>query len=180
MTAERIAPAGRRSADGGFTLPEVLIVVVLLGLLMPVLAMAFSVVVRTNPTSSDRADDSRSLLNLTNWISQDVSSTSEDGFYVGPLESGQVGCVAAWPGSSVNLLELHWREGSSHFVTNYRFVSTGPTTGQIFRYACQQGQAATELRMTAELNKVPTGSFGPAPVEITKRPRGMTTDHPSW
>ncbi len=181
MTAEPNPPTGRRTTDAGFTLPEVLIVVILLGLLMPVLAMAFSVVVRTNPTSSDRADDSRSLLNLTNWLSQDVSSTSEDGFYIGS-SAPTGGCLASsLPASSVNLLELHWREGSSHFVTNYRFVSTGPTKGQIFRYACMQGQAANELRMTAELNKVAPSAehpFAPAPVQITPTPTTLADGSP--
>lgn len=159
-----------RRSDAGFTLTEVVIVTALLGLLMPVLAFAFSFVIRATPTNEDRADDSRSLLNLTNWLSQDVSSTSEDGFYVG-TSAPAGGCLASsLPSGSVNLLELHWSEGTERFVTNYRWVSTSPTMGRIFRYACQQGQSAVELRMTAELNSVSTGTFAPAPVEIDPTP----------
>jgi Tfp pilus assembly protein FimT len=160
-------------------LPELLIVIVLMGLLTPVLALTFSVVIRTNPTSSARADDSRSLLNLTNWISQDVSSTSEHGFYIGPAESAPGGCLASsLPASSVNLLELHWFEGSNEFVTNYRFVPTGSSKGQIFRYACLRGQAPNVLRMTADLNEVASGPFAPAPVEITKTPTVVADGSP--
>ncbi len=74
--------------------------------------------------------------------------------------------------SSVNLLELHWKEGAERFVSNYRFVSTSPSKGQIFRYACLKGQPATELRMTAELNKVVDAAnpLTPAPVRITAVP----------
>ena len=167
MTAEQ---SPHRRGDDGFTLPEVLIVVVLLGILMPVLAMTFSVVVRTNPTSSDRADDSRSLLNLTNWVSQDVSSTAEDGFFIG-ASAPSGGCLASsLPTSSINLLELQWSEGSKRFVANYRWVSSGASKGRIFRYSCLQGDPAVELRMTAELNEVTSGQFGRAPVEITPTP----------
>ena len=172
-----MAPADRRTTDAGFTLTEVVIVVFLLGLIMPVLAMAFSVVVRTTATSEDRADDSRSLLNLTTWLSQDVSSTSEDGFYIG-TSAGGCNLPSSLLDSSTDLLELHWQEGSTNFVTNYRWVPTSSTKGQIFRYACLQGQAASELRMTAELNAVSTGDFGPAPVEITPTPTEMADGSP--
>jgi prepilin-type N-terminal cleavage/methylation domain-containing protein len=170
-----MAPAERRTTDAGFTLTEVVIVVFLLGLIMPVLAMAFSVVVRTTATSEDRADDSRSLLNLTTWLSQDVSSTSEDGFYIGASAGG---CDPLSIPESKNLLELHWREGSQNYVTNYRWVSTGSSKGQIFRYACLQGQTANELRMTAELNEVSSGDFAPAPVEITPTPATLADGSP--
>jgi prepilin-type N-terminal cleavage/methylation domain-containing protein len=170
LTAETNAPTGGRTTDAGFTLPELLIVVVIMGLLMPVLAMAFSVVVRTNPTSSDRADDSRSLGNLTNWVSQDVSSTRENGFFIG-ASAPTGGCLASsLPASSVNLLELHWNEGSKGFVTNYRWVPTNPSKGRIFRYACLQGQPAVGVSVTAELNEIASGQFGRAPVEITRSP----------
>ena len=177
MTAERNNPATRPTRDAGFTLPELLIVIVLMGILMPVLAMAFSVVVRTSPTSDARADDSRSLTNLTNWISQDVSSTSEDGFFVGPSAPGDgAGCLLpSSAGGSVNLLELRWKEGSTQFVTNYRFVPNSPSDGKgrIFRYSCLKGQAAGELRMTANLKTVaasPVNKFAPAPVRIAPVP----------
>jgi hypothetical protein len=158
-----------------------LIVIVLMGILMPVLAMAFSVVVRTSPTSEARADDSRSLTNLTNWISQDVSSTSEDGFFIG-VSAPDGGCVLPpTAAGSVNLLELHWKEGAKRFVSNYRFVSNSPADGKgrIFRYACLKGGSASELRMTATLNEVAsvtdqsagscTGSHQPRPHDTRRR-----------
>ena len=168
MTADRrSSPAGARVTDAGFTLTELVIVVFLLGLIAPVLAMAFTVVARVTPTAEDRTDDARSLLNLTTWISQDVSSTSEDGFYVGTSAPGG-GCLASsLPSASMNLLELHWSEGTEKYVTNYRWLPTEPGKGQIVRYACQQGQAPMSLRLTPDLNEVATGQFTPAPVEIT-------------
>jgi prepilin-type N-terminal cleavage/methylation domain-containing protein len=172
LTADPSVPTDVR--DGGFTLLETVIVVLIMGILMPVLAFSFSVVVRNTPTAEDRADDARSLLNLTTSLSQDVSSTREDGFFIGTSAPGG-GCLASsLPASSINLLELHWSEGTENYVTNYRWITTGPSVGQIYRYACQQGQVATAARMTPDLNEVAsgTGMFAPAPVEIT---RALTT-----
>ncbi len=170
MTADRNTPSDAPVRDAGFTLTELVIVVFIMGLLVPVLALSFSVVVRTTPTAEDRADDSRSLVNLTTWLSQDVSSTSENGFFVG-ASSPTGGCLAtSLPTSSVNLLELHWRESAKQYVTNYRWLTTGPGVGRVLRYSCKKGEAANALRMTAELNEVTSGVFAPAPVEITDSP----------
>jgi prepilin-type N-terminal cleavage/methylation domain-containing protein len=162
-----------RPRDAGFTLLETVIVVMIIGIIVPVLAFSFSVVVRTTPSAEDRADDARSLLNLTTHLSQDVSSTREDGFFVAP-EVSPGGCdPTSLPASSINLLELQWTEDAARYVVNYRWLNTGPGKGQIHRFACLQGQAARQARMTPDLNEVPTGMFAPAPVEITKSPTTM-------
>lgn len=168
-----------RTRDAGFTLLETVIVVVIMGIVVPVLAFAFSVVVRTTPSAEDRADDARSLLNLTTHLSQDVSSTREDGFFIGPDPAPPGGCLeTSLPAVSINLLELRWSEGAERYITNYRWVSTGPGKGQIHRFACQQGQAARLARMTPDMNEVPSGMFGVAPVEITEAPTTMTDGTP--
>ena len=156
--------------------------VVLMGLIMPVLAMSFSVVVRSLPQADARTDDSRSLLNLTTWLARDVSSTREDGFFVGA--SGPLGgCLAtSLPSASINLAELHWRETlgtTRNFVVNYRFVSTAPGKGVIYRYSCLLGQAASSLKMTPEMNTVSSaGPLSPAPVQITLAPTTMDNGSP--
>jgi hypothetical protein len=149
-----------------------------MGIVVPVLAFAFSVVVRTTPSAEDRADDARSLLNLTTHLSQDVSSTREDGFFIGTSAPGGGCALSPVQVASINLLELHWSEGSERYVTNYRWVNTGPGKGQIHRFACQQGQVAKRARMTPDLNEVPTGMFQPAPVEITEARTTMTDGAP--
>lgn len=174
MTADPTLHA--RTRDAGFTLLETVIVVILMGILVPVLAFSFSVVVRTIPSTEDRADDANSLLSLTTHLSQDVSSTREDGFFIG-ASAPTGGCLpTSLPTPSINLLELHWSEGSEGYVTNYRWINTGPGKGQIYRYSCQQGQAARQVRMTPDMNEVPAGTspFAPAPVEITKAPTTMS------
>jgi hypothetical protein len=117
-------------------------------------------------------------LNLTTHLSQDVSSTREDGFFIAP-EASPGGCdPASLPALSTNLLELHWSEGSERYVANYRWLNTGPGKGQIHRFACQQGQAARAVRMTPDLNEVAGSDFGSAPVEITRAPTTMADGTP--
>ena len=174
MTADPTPTASTR--DGGFTLLETVIVVIIIGIIVPVLAFSFSVVVRTTPSAEDRADDARSLLNLTTHLAQDVSSTREDGFFIAPTPSP--GGCASLPAGSINLLELHWSEGAERYVVNYRWLNTEPGKGQIHRFSCLQGQAARQARMTPDMNEVPTGMFAPAPVEITDAPTTMTDGAP--
>jgi prepilin-type N-terminal cleavage/methylation domain-containing protein len=152
----------RRPRDRGFTLIEVIIVVMILGMVMTALAAAFVVIVRATPGAEARADDSRSLNNLTTWLSKDVSSTEETGFTVGVPASGCTGVP-----TSTSLLELRWSEGSTTYVANYRYLATGPGTGVIHRFSCKLGQAAADLRLTPDLTDASSGSLMPAPVAIT-------------
>ncbi len=85
----------------GFTLPELVIVIVLLGLVLAVVAAAFTVIVRTHPSVEARDDDSRTLLGLTNYLPGDVSSTQLADILIG----GDDTVCGAQPGT--NLLYLH-------------------------------------------------------------------------
>jgi prepilin-type N-terminal cleavage/methylation domain-containing protein len=151
--------------DRGFTLPELLVTIVMMGLIVASLAAAFTSIVRTSPSSEARVDDSRALLNLTNWISQDVSSTDVNGFAVGDAASGCSGVP-----TSDGLMELHWSEGSTTYVANYRYVSNGTGVGVIHRYTCLLGGPAQDLRLTPDLQNVSSGALAPAPVAISLVP----------
>jgi len=154
-----------RRTDRGFTLIEVLVVVVVLGMVMTALAAAFVVIVKANPTTDARTDDARSLDNLTTWLSRDVSSTLESGFVVGAAGSSCTGVPA-----SKGLLELQWSEAGTTYVSNYRYVSTGSTTGTIHRYTCMLSQPASDLKLTPDLTNISTGTLAPAPVDVTLVP----------
>ena len=108
-----------------------------------------------------------SLNNLTTWLkSKDVSSTEETGFSVGNVSSG---CGSGVP-SSAGLLRLQWTEGSSTYITNYRYVATGVNTGSIHRFSRESGQPATDLKLTPDLTNALSGALAPAPVSITLVP----------
>jgi hypothetical protein len=143
----------------------VLIVVTVLGFLMTVLAAAFVVVVRTVPDTEERVDDSRALLGLTNWLSQDVMSASaRNGFDILDANPASPTCADP-PAGSVNLLELSWSDGGT-YVVNYRYVTMTSTTGAIFRYSCVNSGTPTAIRVTPNLENGTAAPFAPAPVDI--------------
>src|SRR5215211_2390797 len=104
--------------DRGFTLPELLIVVVLLGLVVSVIGAAFVVIIRTSPSVDARDDDSRSLLGLVNYLPGDVSSTRVADTVIGNRNTA----CGAQPGTG--LLYLSWTDSASGVTTevNYRFA----------------------------------------------------------
>ena len=140
----------RGSTDRGFTLIEATIVVAMIGLISAVLAAVFTTVLRTTPTNEERLDDASSLLGLTTWIPQDVSSASPTSF-ITASESTGAGCSSGIDAGSQHLLELRWIESGTTYVANYRFVTQGLGTGIIKRFTCVLNGAAQSTRMTAPL-----------------------------
>lgn len=65
--------AGRRR-DAGFTLPELLISIMLMGLLATSLAAAFSVVLRQQKPTIDRIAESKDITFVQTWVPLDVAS----------------------------------------------------------------------------------------------------------
>lgn len=152
---------------------EVLIVIAVLGFVMTAVSAAFVVIARSSPQSVARADDSRALLNLTNWLSQDVSSTSEDGFLVGGNDPDPCTGIP----TSKSLLTLRWSENGRAYVASYRYVDAG-SIGTIHRFSCVDGSTASDLRLTPELQNVTSGLLQPAPVAITLVPTTMVNGQP--
>lgn len=164
-------------SDRGFTLIEVLVTVMLLGLVSTVIAAVFVTVIRVDPANEARSDDARSLLGLTNWLPLDVGSTAPEAFTRGDTVTG---CDPASVPASQGLLELRWSSGEypsgTVYVVNYRFVETSPGSGSIYRYSCVAGGTAASLRITAPLRTLASGpSEAPAPVDITLFPLGCSS-----
>lgn len=146
--SERLSPPRR---DHGFTLPEVIVVVVMTGILAVVIAAVFSVIVRTAPATEARADDARTLLSLSRWLPVDVMSTEPTGFATG---DGPVSCTTASP-IGRGVLSLQWSEDGSTFRSYYRFVPREPGKGQIMRFTCVNGGTAAELSMSTIIEDLP-------------------------
>ncbi len=152
-----------------------------MGLITPVIALAFTSIVRSTPGAENRNDDASALLLLTTWLSKDVSSTSETGFFVGSSAPAGTSCATSGMPSSFKLLELHWTEGARNYVTEYRWVSTNASEGRIWRFACQRGLAADQTKLTPDLNSVaasPSHPFAPAPVQIVMSPTTTASGTP--
>lgn len=155
--------------DQGFTLVETVVVVALLSFVMAVVAATFTVIVRNSPSVENRTDDARSLLGLTNWLSQDVMSTAENGFE----DSTAADRCTGLPVGSTSIVQLRWTEGDT-YVANYRWVPSSGTSGSIVRFSCRAGQAAASIRVTAPLERLPAAQCSgatppsecPVPVDL--------------
>jgi prepilin-type N-terminal cleavage/methylation domain-containing protein len=163
--------AERRTRDRGFTLPEVLIVVVLMGVLATAIAAVFVVIVRTTPTTEARNDDARSLLGVTTWFPPDVNSTprvplasASANWDISPASAS--GCSSGDVGT--NLVVLRWSEqtGSTPvtYAASYRIQDESDGTSTIWRIACSNGGAGSVIAVARELP--PTGTN---PVVMTIR-----------
>lgn len=145
-------PSPRR--DDGFTLPEMLIAVVLTALIGSVIAIAITTSLRTAPSVTERADSAVAVQGLTTWLPPDVDSAVP-----GQLEtdhSKASGCSGSDPG--VNLLHLSWDETfngtTRNYVADYRFT-TDADGGQIVRVGCSGSPslgAPSMLKMSAKLS----------------------------
>jgi hypothetical protein len=117
---------------------ELLIVISLIAIIVPCLAVAFSVIVRTTPNTQIRIDDARSTRGLATWLSHDTTSaprfqplTDQGGIDTSPG-------VNTCNGAGVNLLHLQWTEHGFQdrtFVASYRFVPQG-AEARVVRYTC--------------------------------------------
>jgi prepilin-type N-terminal cleavage/methylation domain-containing protein len=167
-----INPAHR--ADRGFTLPELLISVVIIATIATVMVGVTSVVLRNTPSTQARAEDARSMMGLVTWLPQDVDSTPPTGFDVGKTTDS--GCGTD-PAGSTNLLRLQWRERASSatyttYIANYRSVSTANGLARIERVTCSglgdpPFTSRTSLNMTSDLPPLPIGWVpGAAPAAV--------------
>lgn len=139
--------------DQGFTLIEVLVVMVILGIIVSSIAAAFSVIVRVSPNTEVRIDDARSTRGLATWLSHDTTSAppflpehAEGGIEIGQTATATNNDCGA-PGA--NVVHLQWLENgftNRTFVANYRFVVDG-AKARVVRYTC---------------SKTGSGAFGPA------------------
>ena len=165
----------------GFTLVEVLIVMSVIGLIMTALSAAFVVIVRSNPTNEQRADDTRALLSLTRWLPDDVASTYTYSYDVTPtaangftVDGSDPQCRSAAPPAEVSLLNLRWHETSTTYFVDYFWVRDGSVVdgleqGRIMRFSCygtSSGPTSSveTLTMSVVLSEVPAVPAWPVDV----------------
>lgn len=144
-------PRSDHAGDAGFSLIEVLIVVVVLGIVMSALTAAVMTTLNAAPATEARLDDARSTRSLATWLSHDTTSTppflpeqAQGGMDISPTATADNNDCG---GAGTNLLHLQWTESSSlstTHVANYRFVVTGDQ-GVVRRYACSRTGAAAFL-----------------------------------
>lgn len=143
--------------DAGFSVLEVVMSIVILGIVMSTLALTLVVTLRATPGTEERLDDARSTRALATWLSHDT--TSAPPFLPENDQGGIDVSTTAGPanndcgGDGTNLLHLQWTESTAvdtTFVANYRFVVDGES-GTIVRYACHLDDGGSFSTPTAQL-----------------------------
>ncbi len=152
MATDRVQrrPGSHPRRDQGFTLTELLISVVVMGLLATTLAGVAIVVLNTTPPTEARADDARSLQGLVTWLPQDVDATPPDGF---DRSATAWPCAGAAPANSVNILTMGWTEQSTvatDYSASYRYEKRNESWSMV-RYFCTNHGAAERINLTSSL-----------------------------
>lgn len=141
--SESVGPApADPERDGGFTLVELLLTMLISGVLIASLATAISVAIQTTPTSERRIDDARSTRSLSTYLAQDTTSTppfapeqGEGGFNVSTVDGPENNDCGA---EGTNIVHLQWTETvveRKTYVANYRFVIEDGA-GRVRRVTC--------------------------------------------
>ena len=133
--------ASRR--DAGFTLPEVLVSVVITGVLITALATATSAMVSGARNNQGRLVNSRSEQSVDLWLPSDLASAEDVN-----TDAGALPCVGNCPAGidvgGSNALMLTWTgyvEGATDPIpttttVSYRYVQHG-TEFEVLRVECQ-------------------------------------------
>ncbi len=104
---------------------ETLIVISIMGIIVPSLAVAFMVIVRTTPETEVRLDDARTTRGLATWLSHDTTSAPR---FEPMTDQGGIdmsSTINPCGGQGNNILHLQWTEdGFSErtYVSSFRFV----------------------------------------------------------
>jgi len=74
---DHMSPGNRSNSDSGFTLPELLIAMMISGILIVSISMAFTTVLRTQSQATNRLAESKDITFVQTWMPVDLSSALE-------------------------------------------------------------------------------------------------------
>jgi len=176
----------RDARDTGFTLPELLIAMMISGILIVSISMAFTTVLRTQSQATDRLAESKDITFVQTWMPVDLSSALEA--FTEVNEAALLAELAAFTPSSaynatlpgVNVLTVirpDLESGSgSYYLVAYRYHEVGGAW-QLSRFEIRNPGTASEAVKTVgvahEIPSPPPGWDGTTPpvhaVEVTSR-----------
>ncbi len=116
-------PRSRR--DGGYTLPELLIAVAMLGIITAVLSAAIIVVIRQQDSTVGRLDGARAEQSFDTWMPADLASFNPTTV---TTDTTLDPCSAPCDGidiSGVNTLMASWDVDGSTVTVSYQYIEVG-------------------------------------------------------
>lgn len=137
----------RPHRDDGLTLVELLVVITLLGLVMFVIAAAFSTILRVAPSTTYRIDDARSTRGLHTWLTRDISSTPPtvydpgtgtgfvDGSYPSPTDAGVPAADLCTP-DGAHVLFMAWSDRGTSYRAQYTIEGDASLGFRVVRTIC--------------------------------------------
>ena len=136
----------RVKGDDGFSLPEVLITVVMLGVIMTSIAGALLVVIGPDQQAADRLVASHDGQLLAVHLPPDLQSATQADTTPGPFA-----CTGAVAGT--NVLRLGWTQpepGSTTYAVSYR-IAQEAGEWRLIRFSCVNGGAVSRLVVAHDL-----------------------------
>jgi Tfp pilus assembly protein PilV len=140
-------------AENGFTLVELLMVVLMTGIIITALASAFTVGLQNTSATGTRLSESGDLQLLSAYFPSDAQNAGPLPADVTTTASATAGCTGSLLGG--NVLALRWQDGQTlaEYGVTYRTARVGGEE-QLLRYACSGGTTtsiviARSLRATA-------------------------------
>lgn len=143
MSGNTNLSARRFRGEHGFTLVELMLATVIMGIIVVPLTAGIIVGLRTTEQTRVRLKGSNDAQLLSVWFPPDVQSTGN--------QSGDVATTSNSECSGVsNVLRLQWRETQGSTTTTYRvaYATRTATSGgyELVRYACtNSGSASTHV-----------------------------------
>jgi prepilin-type N-terminal cleavage/methylation domain-containing protein len=177
-------PVARR--DAGFTLPELLIAIMISGILTVSVSMAFTTVLRTQAQATDRLAESKDITFVQTWLPVDLSSAIETFTQVDEVAllaelaafNPPMAYSATLPGVNVmTVIRPDLEAGSgAYYLVAYRYHEVNGKW-QLSRYEIRNpGTASEVVKMVGVAHEIPApppGWDGTTPpvhaVEVTSR-----------
>jgi prepilin-type N-terminal cleavage/methylation domain-containing protein len=182
-----VAQPSRTGRDDGFTLPELLIAMMISGILIVSISMAFTTVLSTQSQATDRLAESKDITFVQTWLPVDLSSAVETFTEVDEATllaqlaafSPPMAYNATLPGVNVmTVIRPDLEAGSgTYYLVAYRYHQTADGSWQISRFEIRNPGTASELVKTVgvahEIPAPPPEWDGTTPpvhaVEVTSR-----------
>ncbi len=167
MRTNHSSPATtRRRRDAGFTLPELLISIMLMGIIATSLAGAFSVVLRQQKPTIDRIAESKDITFVQTWIPLDVASAVANPNPALPTMNTDPGfdptTAKELPGTNVFTVLRSDISGATqtYYYVAYRYVQVGQEY-QLRRYEIRgAGTGSQVIKQVGVAHELPAPPVG--------------------